>query len=112
MAESDATTKQSARYRNKYIPNKVLPRERISNKKFAFEQLNHRTGSGYRTNCCNNDDYATTVTLVQVSQRALRTEEGATFSTFRLVSGRRLAVVAVTAAADVAMVGSVYVAPV
>lgn len=72
MAESDATTKQSARYRNKYIPNKVLPRERISNKKFAFEQLNHRTGSGYRTNCCNNDDYATTVTLVQVSQRALR----------------------------------------
>lgn len=49
MAESGATTKQSARYtkKKKYIPNKVLPRERINNKKFAyFEQLHHRTGSG------------------------------------------------------------------
>lgn len=58
------------------------------------------------TYCCNDDDYATTVTLVR--SIATCTEEGATFSTFRLVSGRRLAVVA----ADVAMVGSVYVAPV
>jgi len=44
MAKSDATTKQSARYKkNKYISNKILPRKRINNKKFAFILNNYTT---------------------------------------------------------------------